>query len=71
MLNFLFTLEIVTISNAVDVPVDIDTDVHEVLALDEETALLTLKEQLEFNSEFFTRFIHSSECHGTLESETF
>lgn len=71
MFNFLFTLEIVTISKAMDYDVDVDVDTHEVMALDEEIALQTLKEQLEYNSEFFTRYIHGNQCHGTIESETF
>ena len=71
MFNFLFTLEIVTISKAMYYDVDVDVDTHEIMALDEEIALQTLKEQLEYNSEFFTRYIHGSQCHGTIESETF
>lgn len=71
MFNFLFTLEIVTISNSSDFNVDVEIDTHHVIAEDEQYAMETLRERINYSSEFFNRYIRAFQCHGTLEDETF
>lgn len=71
MFNFLFTLEIITMSNASDFNVDIDVDTHTVIAENEEYAMETLRERINYSSEYFSRYIRAFQCHGTLEDENF
>jgi hypothetical protein len=72
MLTYFFNIELVSINpSSENGNVDIETDTVEIKAVDELIAVELLKDKFNISSEFFSQTIHSLECIGTLEEETF
>lgn len=70
MSTYVLRFEIVYVKYQ-DHEIDVDQDIRDVVAADEESAVKALREEMEYASAYEARSINHIEVIGALEDETF
>jgi hypothetical protein len=72
MLTYVFNVEIISF-NPLDETgqIDVDHDTYDIEAVDEQSAIATLKERFNYVGEFIVSGVNNFRLIGTIEDETF
>lgn len=71
MFTFILLAEIISVNFAEPEVIDLDQDTYEIVAADENSAIESLKEQVDYRTEYGARSVSAVQVYGRVEDENF